>query len=524
MPTKELKKSSKYWNRRRLQKYAENEKKSETYIKNIQSLYEKANKDIDKMISNVYFNYSKDTGLDVQKLKELLTKSESKKTWKELEKKGLDKYIKDNYKSRITRLEQIKAQVYERAKDIYPKEDFTQTELYKSVINDSYYKAIYNVQRGTGIGFSFNKLDNNVMNNLLSEKWSGANYSERIWTNTDILAKELSEVIGSALIGGRGAEVTAKEIRDRFSVAKHYAERLVRTEMNYYDNQADAMAYEEMGIDEFVPVATLDNRTSAYCAEIDGKHFKYSEMEIGVNYPPFHPNCRCTTRGFLGKETEKMLTRRARNPVTGGTETIPNMTYNEWAKRNSIPFKENGASIPTKVIDDNNILSNQIKTRTDEVFEKYKENGFENLSLITADGKERIGEISNIKSVSSVDYSGEQKELMKSYKRELIAIHNHPANSMPSVEDFYEAINNDALCGIIVRTNKYNYYFLPKIDDLDVYKGQFKEFIEWFEQALPNEFDKNSKLYDNMGTSDRFHTAYKRIFERIGWKYGREKR
>lgn len=333
MPTKEMSKNAKYWDKRRLQKYAENEKKSEVYIRNIQSLYEKANKDIDKMISNVYKNYSKDTGLDVQKLKELLTKSETKKTWKELEKKGLDKYVKDNYKSRITRLEQIKAQVYERAKDIYPKEDFTQTELYRSVINDSYYKAIYNVQRGTGIGFSFNKLDNNVMNNLLSEKWSGRNYSERIWTNTDILANELSQVIGSALIGGRGVEVTAKEIRDRFNVGKYYAERLVRTEMNYYDNQADAMAYEEMGIDEFVPVATLDNRTSAYCAKIDGKHFKYSEMEIGVNYPPFHPNCRCTTRGYLGEDVEKMLTRRARNPVTEKNEIISNMKYNEWKKK-----------------------------------------------------------------------------------------------------------------------------------------------------------------------------------------------
>ena len=332
MPTKEMSKNAKYWDRRRLQKYAENEKKSEVYIRNIQSLYEKANKDIDKMISNVYKNYSKDTGLDVQKLKELLTKSETKKTWKELEKKGLDKYVKDNYKSRITRLEQIKAQVYERAKDIYPKEDFTQTELYRSVINDSYYKAIYNVQRGTGIGFSFNKLDNNVMNNLLSEKWSGRNYSERIWTNTDILANELSQVIGSALIGGRGVEVTAKEIRDRFNVGKYYAERLVRTEMNYYDNQADAMAYEEMGIDQYVFVATLDGRTSEMCRDYDGKVIKYSKMEIGYNFPPLHPNCRSTTRGYLGKEAEKMLTRRARNPITNKIELVNNVSYKEWVK------------------------------------------------------------------------------------------------------------------------------------------------------------------------------------------------
>lgn len=336
MPTKEMGKTSSYWDKRRLQKYTQSEKLSKEYINKIQSLYSKANKDVDDMLKSVYKNYSKDTGLDIQKLKELLTKAETKKTWKELQKKGLDKYVKDNYKSRITRLEQIKAQVYERAKDIYTEEELRQTALYEHVINDSYYKAIYNVQRGTGLNFSFNKIDDNLVNNILSTKWSGKNYSQRIWTNTDILADEVSNIIGGSLLSGRGVEATAKEIRDRFSVGKYYAERLARTEMSYYENQADAMAYEEMGVEEFVPVATLDNRTSQYCADIDGKHFKYSEMKIGVNYPPFHPNCRCTTRGYLGKEAEKLLTRRARNPITGETEVIDNMTYNEWAKENGL--------------------------------------------------------------------------------------------------------------------------------------------------------------------------------------------
>jgi hypothetical protein len=30
------------------------------------------------------------------------------------------------------------------------------------------------------------------------------------------------------------------------------------------------------------------------CAGLDGKHFKVSEMEIGKNAPPLHPNCRCS--------------------------------------------------------------------------------------------------------------------------------------------------------------------------------------------------------------------------------------
>ena len=44
------------------------------------------------------------TGLDVQSLKTLLTKTETEKLWEELRRQGLDKYVKGNYKARISRL------------------------------------------------------------------------------------------------------------------------------------------------------------------------------------------------------------------------------------------------------------------------------------------------------------------------------------------------------------------------------------------------------------------------------------
>ncbi len=49
----------------------------------------------------------------------------------------------------------------------------------------------------------------------------------------------------------------------------------------------------------------------------DNKKYLYKDREVGVNYPPLHPNYRSKTRGYLGKEAEKQLNRRARNPITG---------------------------------------------------------------------------------------------------------------------------------------------------------------------------------------------------------------
>lgn len=356
---KEVKGSS-YWDKRAIKRLTDAEKTSEEYITRIKKMYDRAYKNIDREIVSVYKNYSKATGLDVQKLKELLTKSETKKTWEEMKTLGLDDYVKDNYKSRISRLEKIQAQIYSKAKEVYPEEEMASKDCYKNIINNSYYKNIYDTQMGTGYDFSFSKIDENLVTALLSERWSGKNYSERIWGNTDILADSVSELVGGALLSGQSIEKTSKQIRDRFGVSKYYAERLVRTETNHFHGEADMMAYKEMGVEYYIFTAVLDSRTSQICQELDGQKFKVEEAQVGVNQNPMHPNCRSTTRAYLGEEAEKNLERRARNPFTGETEIISNMTYKEWAKRyndNTLKVNKNGIwsfnSVRDKGIKDN---------------------------------------------------------------------------------------------------------------------------------------------------------------------------
>ena len=329
-------KSSNYWDKRALDRYNITELKTKKATERMKKIYRQAYYNVNKELESVYKNYSDSTGLDIQKLKELLIKSETEKTFNELKKQGLDKYVQENYKARINRLEQIKAQIYGKAKMVYSKEELEQTMLYDSVLNDNYYKTIYDTQMGTGYNFSFSKIDNNTMNSLLSEKWSGKNYSQRIWKNTDILAERLSTVVGAGLISGQSIEKISRQIRKEFDVAKYYSDRLARTESNYFHNQADMLAYQEMGVDKYVFVATLDSRTSEICQSMDNKKFDYDKIEVGVNYPPLHPNCRSTTRGYLGEEAERMLKRRSRNPITGKTETVDNIPYNEWLKRNNM--------------------------------------------------------------------------------------------------------------------------------------------------------------------------------------------
>lgn len=418
-------KPSSYWDKRAIRRLTDAERQGEEYSKRIQKIYDQAYKNIQRDIDDVYRTYSKATGLDVQSLKTLLTKSETDKLWKELKAKGLDKYIKGNYKARISRLEKLQAQIYAKAKEIYPKEQLEHTMCYEGVINSSYYKAIYDTQTGTGLDFAFSKIDDNMVEALLKERWSGKNYSQRIWGNTDLLAESLSEIIGGGMISGQSVEKMSREVRDRFGVAKYYADRLVRTEVNHFNNEADAMAYEEMGLDKYVFLATLDTRTSTICQNLDHEVFELKEKQVGKNFPPMHPNCRSKTRAYMGEEIEATLKRRARNPITGETEVIDNMSYKEWYDSK---VKQYGQ---------------------DEIDKVYKMSG--NLS---ADKKQyeryvaRLGE----KNVGTFDKFREIKYNNPTAYRGIVEYHRYKGNVPEATEkdfEFYKAIKATGITGSV---------------------------------------------------------------------------
>ncbi|MBQ0099695.1 MAG: minor capsid protein [Firmicutes bacterium] len=45
-------------------------------------------------------------------------------------------------------------------------------------------------------------------------------------------------------------------------------------------------------MERYEVLVSPDERTCDDCGEYDGQQFLLSEMVVGVNAPPFHPNCR----------------------------------------------------------------------------------------------------------------------------------------------------------------------------------------------------------------------------------------
>jgi len=235
------------------------------------------------------------------------------------------------YRARIQRLEELQGKIDNVMQNIYRQEKAIATEHYVDLATESYYKSLFDVQQRVGLAFDFNVVDPKMVDRVLNSKWSGENYSQRIWGNTQMLAQTLKEELLISLLTGKSEREAANILVNKFAQSASNARRLVRTESCHISNQMTIEAFKECGIDAYIFVATLDLKTSKPCRELDGKRFKVSEQEPGKNCPPMHPWCRSCIICDISDEALAKMQRIARDPVTGKAYKVPaNMTYDEW--------------------------------------------------------------------------------------------------------------------------------------------------------------------------------------------------
>lgn len=238
------------------------------------------------------------------------------------------------YRVRIERLQDLLRQVDTVMQEVYQQEQLFDTSFFQNLCEDTYYRSIYNIQKQTGIGFSFSNISQKQIKQVLSMNWSGRHYSQRIWKNTQELSRTLKQELLVSLLTGRTDRETSEVIMNRCGAGAMQARRLVRTESCFLSGELTARSYEECGIEKYRYLATLDLRTSKICRELDGKIFSMKDRKAGKNYPPMHPWCRSTTISVIDEDELRNMKRRAYNPKTGRTETVPaNMTYDQWYKK-----------------------------------------------------------------------------------------------------------------------------------------------------------------------------------------------
>ena len=240
------------------------------------------------------------------------------------------------YRARIERLQQLNVQLDLVMRQVYEQEKIQHTAWYLELASEAYYHSIFEIQKQTGLAFSFALIDPKKIDRVINSKWMGANYSERIWKNTQALAVHTERrTAGQYSNRSDGAGDCRKTCSaNKFAVGASKARRLVRTASCYLVAQMDMESYKECGIEMYRFLATLDLKTSEMCRELDGRRFHVSEQEVGKNCPPMHPWCRSTTTGEVSDEELAELERRAIDPETGGGIRVPaNMDYRQWYQK-----------------------------------------------------------------------------------------------------------------------------------------------------------------------------------------------
>lgn len=343
--------SSQYWDQRAIDRSKAIDAHLDKSSAKLARIYNDAARRVQADIETIYDNYSRDTGIDVAKLKELIPVAESKKTIDGVRRVNPD-YFRPNYDARITRLEQIKLNMYTKVKQIYGSEVKLNTLSHAATIKQNRARTAYDIEQGTRtpLGGAFSQLNTRRLDQMLRATWDGQNYSQRIWHNTDKLARDISERIPAGLLAGQSSARLSREIRERFGVGKYEADRLIRTETTYFENQSELTLYDELGVDKYVYVATLDSRTSFVCGELDGQIFDVKKAVVGENYPPMHPNCRSKVRAYLGADFEPTK-RRVRNEDRQNADSEPSRivdykTYDQWSKEQVKPTLAAAPTIP----------------------------------------------------------------------------------------------------------------------------------------------------------------------------------
>ena len=245
---------------------------------------------------------------------------------------------KEPYAARRLRFEMLQQTIETELDRLAKFEAGITKKHYAGVMNEAYMRTMFDLQKGTGYLFGFARLPKVVITETLRTKWSGKNFSQRVWRNAHVLSKQANEIINAGLMSGTSIDKMVSQLMavvepKKLEQAKFVATRLIRTEVNYFANQGEFESYKEAGIERYQYLATLDKVTSQICRDLDNETFPLADAVVGYNYPPMHPFCRSTTIAVIDGRTENNLKRRARDPVTGKTYLIDaGMNYEEWAK------------------------------------------------------------------------------------------------------------------------------------------------------------------------------------------------
>jgi SPP1 gp7 family putative phage head morphogenesis protein len=157
----------------------------------------------------------------------------------------------------------------------------------------------------------------------------GASYLDDLTYYKNRLLDSIKRELERKVILDAPASEAVSSTKKPFKTLENSTKALVDTECVYAERQGAKDAYVEYDASKYRFIATLDTLTCPVCGTLDGKAFDLDKVEVGINYPPIHLHCRCTTIPYFGDfATSKRV---ARDEHAENIEV--SMTYEEWKEK-----------------------------------------------------------------------------------------------------------------------------------------------------------------------------------------------
>ena len=329
-----------YWRKRAIELAEKQKREDDDLCLRFHREYERILHELDKEISIFYARYAENESVSMADARRLLRDAELEDFQMSLDEfrdkalaGGFDKELEEVYlRSRISRLQALQTQVELRMMELFSSQRDVLRDHLQERYTDTYYRTVYAVSQQVDVASTFARIDPQTVEKILATPWAGSEFSSRIWADKDKLTRELMQTLSRGFVRGDSLDRMTKEFAKRMGVSESRAAVLIHTESVHMAAEAAEQGYRETGIRSYRFEAALDLKTCTVCGALDQREFPLAERETGINYPPLHPRCRCTTVPVT--EFQIGSKRAARNPATGKTEYVEKkLTYEEWRKK-----------------------------------------------------------------------------------------------------------------------------------------------------------------------------------------------
>lgn len=337
--------NAEYWKQRFTQLEAAQNRKGATAYLEMEKQYKAAQNELEAQIARWYQRFADSNGISLAQAKQWLKGqdlAEFKWDVKEYIKYGKENAINGAWmqelenassKFHISRLEALQIQTQNSLETMFAQQMGTMKKALSDVYASGYYHTAYAVQQGFGLGWDIAGLDQAQIEKVLYKPWAvdGYNFSTRIWNSKTKLIGEVHNELSKNLLTGADPQKAIDSLAKKMGTSKSNAGRLVMTEQAYFSSAAQKDCFNDLDVEEYEIVATLDSHTSDICRSLDGKVFKMSDYKPGVTAPPFHVYCRSTTAPHFKDNFD--AGERAARGADGKTYYVPDdVTYSEWKK------------------------------------------------------------------------------------------------------------------------------------------------------------------------------------------------